>query len=85
MQVNDVIALSSTTVVVLPNECIYPVSRAKDFIHDEFQITMLNLINADENNTIIRQQLLQQLQLRVHHEGQARLRAYLRNRRRTRG
>ena len=67
MQVNDIIALSSATIVVLPNKCIYPVSRAKYFIHDEFQITMFNLINADKNNTIIRQQLLQQLQTRVHH------------------
>ena len=59
MQVNDIIALSSATIVVLPNKCIYPVSRAKDFIHDEFQITMFNLINADKNNPIVRQQLLQ--------------------------
>ena len=28
---------------------------------------MLSVINADENNTIVRQQLLQQLQARVHH------------------
>ena len=28
---------------------------------------MFNLINADKNNTIVRQQLLQQLQPRVHH------------------
>ncbi len=50
---------------LLPHDRFCKISE--NLIAYQTQMVKFSIINADENNTIVRQQLLQQLQARVHH------------------
>ena len=50
---------------LLPHDRFCKISE--NLIAYQTQMVKFSIINADENNTIVRQQLLQQLQPRVHH------------------
>ena len=65
--IDDTLRVIAGGICTLPRNIGNETVAAENFITNQLEIGILRIINADENNTIIRQQLLQQLQPRVHH------------------
>ena len=65
--INDTFRIVAGRVCTLPGDIGNKAVTAENLITNQLEIGILRIINADENNTIVRQQLLQQLQARVHH------------------
>ena len=65
--VHNTLGVIAGGICTLPGNIGNKAVTAENLITNQLEIGILRIINADENNTIIRQQLLQQLQARVHH------------------
>ena len=65
--VHDTLGVIAGRICALPRNIGNKTITSKNFITNQLEIGILRIINADKNNPILRQQLLQQLQPRVHH------------------
>ena len=65
--VHNTLGIIASRICTLPRDIGNKAVTAENLITNQLEIGILRIINADENNTIIRQQLLQQLQPGIHH------------------
>ena len=65
--VHDTLGVIAGGICTLPGNIGNKAVASENLITNQLEIGILRIINADENNTIVCQQLLQQLQPRVHH------------------
>ena len=65
--VHNTLGVIAGGICTLPGNIGNKAVTAENLITNQLEIGILRIINADENNSVVRQQLLQQLQAQIHH------------------
>ena len=63
----NTLGIVASGICATPRDVGDKVVNAKDLIADQFEIGIFRIVNADENDPLLRQELLKKLEARVHH------------------